>query len=76
MLRFCSFAETDSIIGEAVSAPINKPLYPNSSSEIMAEEEVAKWVVPEWLRVRGKTSDEGELVEVLEGVPARMSSAA
>ena len=71
-----TFAETDSSIGEAVSAPFSSPLYPNPLAEVAVEEEAARRVVPECPRARSQSSDEKELVDVVGREPVGLKSGA
>ena len=70
------FKETDSSVRDAVSAPLNPPLYPNLHFEIVVEEEAVKKIVRECSQARGTSSDEEEVIDVVRGVPIRVRSGA
>ena len=70
------FPETDSSTGEAITTPLHPPLYLNSLTEIVVQEEVATKVIRECSQARGKSRDEEELTNVVGGVLALVRTGA
>ena len=70
-----SFAENYSSIGEVTSV-MHPTFYPDPLAETVVGQEVARSVVWENLEVRGESNDEEEMIDVVEGAEAGVTSGA
>ena len=68
------FAETDSNIGEARSVPLRPPFYSNPLDEMVVEGAPEKIIVPECSQAKSESSDEEEVIDVVGGEPAGVTS--
>ena len=66
------FAETNSNVGEAVSALLSLSMYQSPFADFVFGEEAARRVLPEGLRTNGESCDEEQVLDVVRGLPARV----